>query len=260
VRENAQLRRLKDVTLRAYKRGDWRKMPIKENGQQLVQVPQEMVFPFYAKTMKLVADERMFLREKVYEMMLRARMWLQNHGLDLKVYDGWRSIELQENLFWYYMKMFTSGRFGQKDQFEKLDSPDLIRTYFKSLPPETQTAMLEVNRTYVSWPSKDPEAPSPHATGGAIDVWLFENGVEADLGVPFDWMEENAGAFYHLKSRRKRFPVDDQRVCWSRTKLILAMAKAGFSCYGPEFWHFNYGNQMDALVRGNVACYSYIEP
>jgi len=38
------------------------------------------------------------------------------------------------------------------------------------------------------------------------------------------------------------------------------MTKAGFSCYGPEIWHFNHGNQMDSLVKGGMAAYSYIEP
>jgi D-alanyl-D-alanine dipeptidase len=120
--------------------------------------------------------------------------------------------------------------------------------------------MREANRTFVSWPSKDPTCPSPHATGGAVDVWLVEEGSTANLGVPFDWMEEDAGTFYHLKRRRSRFSGNDSKVCRNRSKLILAMANAGFSCYGPEIWHFNYGNQMDALVKGGAACYSYIEP
>ena len=73
-------------------------------------------------------------------------------------------------------------------------------------------------------------------------------------------MEENAGAFYHLKFLRKRFHGNDKRICANRKILLLAMVKSGFTCYGPEIWHFNYGNQMDALVKGGHACYSYVEP
>ena len=258
--EYLELQRLRYVTLHAYRSGDWRKILIKDNGQPLVQVPESMVFPFYARVMKLVPDERIYLREEVLERVLKAQSWLRDRGLDLKVYDGWRSVELQENLFWYYMRSFTAKRFDQKDQFERLDSFDAIRSYFNSLPPELQAVMREANRTYVSWPSKDPVAPSPHTTGGAVDVWLFQDGQASNLGIPFDWMEDDAGAFYHLKLRRKRFSGVDRRICWNRTKIILSMAKAGFSCYGPELWHFNYGNQMDALVKGGPACYSYIEP
>lgn len=254
--EYIKLQRLRYVTLKAYRSGDWRKIPIKENNQKLVEVPKDITFPFYARVMRLVTDQRMYLREGVLEKVT----WLQNRGFDLKVYDGWRSVELQRNLFWYYMRAFTANKFGQKEQFDRLDSFDAIESYFNGLPPETQTVMRETNRTYVSWPSKDSIAPSPHATGGSVDVWLFEGKEASNLGVPFDWMEDNAGTFYHLKFRRKKFHGNDRRVCRNRSRLILSMAKAGFSCYGPEFWHFNCGNQMDALVKGGVACYSYIEP
>jgi len=210
--EYLQIQKLRFDTLRAYRSGDWRKIPIKENGQSLVQVPEAMVFPYYARVMKLVPDERIYLREEAFEKVLRAQSWLQARGFDLMVYDGWRSVELQENLFWYYMRAFTANKFDQKEQFDQLDSFDSIRDYFKSLPPELQAVMHEANRTYVSWPSKDPTAPSPHTTGGAVDIWLFEEGKAANLGIPFDWMEEDAGAFYHLKLRRKKFPGGDRRV------------------------------------------------
>ncbi len=158
------------------------------------------------------------------------------------------------------MRAFTAARFNKKKQFEKLKNFDEIKSYFESLSPEAQSVMRDANRTYVSWPSKDPISPSPHSTGGSVDVWLVQNGKEVNLGVPFDWMEEEAGAFYHLKLSRKRLAGNDQKVCKNRTTMILAMSGAGFSCYGPEFWHFNYGNQMDALVKGGIAKYSYIEP
>ena len=258
--EYIQMQRLRYVTLQAYKSGDWRKVPIKECGQPLVQVPADIAFPFYAKVMNLTSEEKMYLREEVLERVLRARVWLQNRGFDLKVYDGWRSVELQENLFWYYMRAFTAKKFNQGEQFNTLDGFDAIRAYFNNLSPELQTVMRDANRTFVSWPSKDPTAPSPHVTGGAVDVWIFEGQTASNLGVPFDWMEENAGAFYHLKLQRKRFHGNDRKVCRNRSSLILAMSHAGFSCYGPEFWHFNFGNQMDALVKNNTACYSYTEP
>ncbi len=97
-------------------------------------------------------------------------------------------------------------------------------------------------------------------TGGAIDVWLYQDGVPVNMGVPFDWMEENAGAFYHFRMNRPRFKGNDGNICERREVLLVAMVEAGFSCYGPEIWHFNYGNQMDALVKGGSAIYSYIEP
>ena len=255
-----KLQLIRYITLRAYKFGDWKKISIKENGQPLVRVPDKITFPFYFRVMKLVSDESIYLREEALKRVFKARSLLQRQKFDLRVYDGWRSMELQENLFWYYMRAFTAKRFNKKEEFERLNNFDSIRTYFNSLPPEVQTVMSEANRTYVSWPSKHHLCPSPHATGGAVDVWLFKDGKAVNLGVPFDWMEENAGAFYHLKFLRKRFHGNDKRICANRKILLLAMVKSGFTCYGPEIWHFNYGNQMDALVKGGHACYSYVEP
>lgn len=258
--DHIRLQLLRYSTLHAYRSGNWRKITIRETGDPLVEVPSEISFAYYAREMRLVDHERLYVRGQVLERLLTARSALQSKGFDLKLYDGWRSFELQEDLFWHYMNAFTAKRFNQKKYFDELKGSSEIRTYFETLSPDLQTTMREANQTYVSWPSKDPLAPSPHATGGAVDVWLFQEGLPVNLGIPFDWMEEDAGAFYHLKLRRKRFPGNDKRVCANRTQLILAMTQAGFSCYGPEVWHFNFGNQMDALVKGCPASYSYIEP
>lgn len=247
-------------TLSAYRNGDWRKILIDECGSRLIKVPEEMTFPFYARILKATEDERLFLREEVLEKVLLARKYLQNTGFDLKVYDGWRSLTLQENLFWVYLRLFTADRFGMSQAFHNFENASDIKSFFHTLSPEIQSAMMEANRTYVSWPTRDLMHPSPHSTGGSVDVWLFKDGEASSLGVSFDWMEEDAGAFYHLKWKRKKFPGNDNRVCRNREMLLLAMLKSGFSCYGPEIWHFNFGNQMDALVKGGKAIYSYIEP
>jgi len=211
---------LRFLTLRAYKHGDWKKVPIKENGQSLVIVPSEIAFPFYHRVMKLANEGNIYLRQKVLEKVLKARSLLNEKGFDLKVYDGWRSVELQENLFWHYMRTFTAIRFNRKEEFNNLVHTENFKEYFNSLSPEVRATMVEANKTYVSWPSKDSFCPSPHATGGSVDVWLFKDGEAADLGVPFDWMEEEAGAFYHLKLRRKRFFVKDEIVCRNRETLL----------------------------------------
>ncbi|MCB9802783.1 hypothetical protein H6761_02055 [Candidatus Nomurabacteria bacterium] len=247
-------------TLFSYKFGDWRKVRIIENNDLLVEIPSEMRYSYYCHSMHLTTDHRIFIRSSVLDRFLKARSILLDQGFDLIVYDGWRSYELQEKLFWYYMREFTADKFNLSAGFSGLVDCDDVRNYFFTLPKNVQSAMFDVNRAYVSWPSKDSMVPSPHATGGSIDVWPFRDGVAVDLGVPFDWMKEDAGTFYHLKARRKAFSDNDAMVIKNRSCLILAMVKAGFSCYGPEIWHFNYGNQMDGLVKHCDAFYSYTEP
>jgi D-alanyl-D-alanine dipeptidase len=253
-------RKVQFKTLFSYKYGSWRNLPIQENNEPLILVPQEICYPFYAKSMNLVEDDRLFLRERVLSMAFHARNIVQTEGFDLKVYDGWRSVSLQENLFWFYLKEFTVGKFDLQQNFQCAKTAEEIKTIFLSLTPTLQTTLKEANRVYVSWPSINHNSPSPHATGGSIDVWLYQNNQPADLGIPFDWMEDNAGAFYHLKWFRSRYSGSERTISKNRNLLIYAMTKAGFSCYGPEIWHYNYGNQMDSLVSGKVACYSYVEP
>lgn len=257
--DSLQLQYLRVRTLRAYRRGVWRRIAIRDNGEPLVEVPKEMTYPYYVEEMKLLNDGRVFLRAGVYRNYLKARALVAIAGYELVVYDGWRSVELQENLFWYYLKEFTARKFDLDAHFADCKSSPEIRESFLNLPATMQETLRAANRTYVSWPSKDANAPSPHVTGGAIDVWLHQNGKPVSIGVPFDWMEEDAGAFYHLKRKRKRF-AGDPVICERRSLILLSMWKAGFSCYGPEIWHFNCGNQMDALVQGGHARYSYIEP
>src|SRR5216683_3497682 len=240
----------------AYETGNWRNLPIEDNGEPLVLVPPHLCYPWYALEMRLTNDTRTFLRRTVYGLFLIARLSLNAMGFDLKVYDGWRSVELQENLFWYYLKRFTASRFNLQEQFQNCYSGAQIKRQFLSLPEAKQEELKKANTLYVSWPSTDPKSPSPHATGGSIDVWLYRNDKPANLGVPFDWMDEEAGAFYHLREERKSFGAEDMLVCYNREILLTAMVAAGFSCYPYEFWHFNYGNQMDSLVTGRQAFYS----
>lgn len=239
--------------------GQWKQVPIQDNQEVLVQVPEYFCFPFYADVLKVISDRRIFVRESVLTMFKKAHEIIKCFGMDLKIYDGWRSVDLQEKLYWLYMKQFTVASFPHLvSLFSAAIFATEIKTVFATLTKETQDTLHQLNRKYVSWPSKNKDFPSPHATGGAIDVWLFQDDKCVDLGVDFDSMEESAGAFYHLYSDRAKFHNDDM-VCEHRNLLLHAMTDAGFSCYPPEIWHFNYGNQMHALVTGGAACYSYIE-
>jgi len=260
TKDEAALRAIASQTKSAYSKSSWKDVPIVENEEPLVKIPWTISFPYYSKVMGLSGGEDIYLRKTVASRFFRARGKLLCFGYDLRVYDGWRSIELQENLFWFYLKEFALNTFPQiKVLFENCVEISEIKERFYQLPVTDQKILMEANCKYVSWPSSDLSSPSPHSTGGAVDVWLFKEDKPLDLGVPFDWMEESAGAFFHLRKDREKFS-NDEEVRKHRTALILAMVNSGFSCYEPEFWHFNLGNQMDGLVKGTNACYSYIEP
>lgn len=231
--------------------GGWRSAHIEECGEKLVKVEDEVAHSWYCHEMGLTDSPDLYLREGVYAMFNSARTILRGVGYDLRVYDGWRPVGLQETLFWYYFKLFTIKQFGLEDFFSLCQTGKQISDKLTTLPQGLRDKLMEVNKQYVSWPSTGAVCPSPHATGGAVDVWLFEDDMPVDLGVPFDWMEENAGAFYHLNNDAKPWQCEDSSAVNFRREILLrAMICAGFTCYPHEIWHFNFGNQMDATVRG----------
>ncbi len=255
-----------------YKENDWRMIQIVTKQDPLIRIPQKYCFPYYQVVMKLITVQQMYTRRGVFQRYLNACSILKSIDPDLEliILDAWRSLLLQENLYWRYMRKFTikAGPFRHirsmlKRHFRKA-SPASIKAAFLELPEKLQRKLEKYNRRYVSLPAKNP-SPSPHVTAGAIDVWLYKKGKPVDMGVLFDYMHEEAGAGYHLRSRRKLFfnkkgEPNDGLVCYYRNLMLYVMIRAGFSPYPEEFWHFNYGNQMHALVTGEPAIYGYIEP
>ena len=247
-------------TLAAYNRRRWQDMPIRETNEPLVEMSPSLCFPYYAHKMHLTADPRIFLREQVAERFTVAARIVAHYGYELRIYDGWRSLAVQEGIFWTYLKQYIVHQCGHHSTFAKAETAQEVKECFESLGPELQKVLREATEVYASWPSADLRCPSPHATGGSVDVWLYQDGHPVDMGVPFDHMEEEAGAFYHLSLPKKSMFPYRSLVSQRRSILLYAMVKAGFVSYAPEFWHFSYGNQMASVLTRKVASYSYIEP
>ncbi len=262
---NTALQIARVETVSSYRSGDWKELPIKECNEPLVKVPDSLAYPYYVKHMNIGVDTTMYLREGVLDKVLAAQKFIKElFSLDLMVYDAWRSYEVQEELFYLYLKKFTIPNFRQEiqDAFAAAETAQKIKATFDFLLPEIQNPLIKANRRFVSWPSRDLIKPAPHATGAAVDVMLHYGNQPIDMGVLFDHMDKKAGAFYHLKFFRKRF-AKEKLVTQARSAMLFAMLcleDSGFSVYPPEFWHFNFGNQMDSLVTKEVARYGYIEP
>ncbi|MFI0347899.1 MAG: hypothetical protein ACH346_03870, partial [Chthoniobacterales bacterium] len=109
-----------------------------------------------------------YLRKTVYEKLLAAQKLLPP-GLKFRLYEGYRSLQLQKKLFdarfakikklhpeWSYQQQFL--------ETTRLVSPVVTLTGAKNRPP--------------------------HSTGGAFDIYLINDKEEAvDMGIhPKDWM------------------------------------------------------------------------
>ncbi|GHC27480.1 M15 family metallopeptidase [Aidingimonas halophila] len=222
---------------------DWAvvaRIPIDASNEPLVPVslaPEPIkVFPAYAHGGLPGAVGECYLRESVYRRLLRAARSLPT-GFGLVVLDGWRPWRVQQYLF---DTLYATIQ----DKHSELDEAELMRR----------------TREFVSLPSRDPSAPSPHLTGGAVDVTLCDaDGLMLDMGTAFDEAMPGSHADYletlTTLDTRQRQARDRRRL------LYHAMLAEGFTNLPSEWWHFDYGDQLWAHYSGHSrAHYGPTEP
>ncbi|TFH87730.1 D-alanyl-D-alanine dipeptidase [Billgrantia azerbaijanica] len=193
------------------------------------------VFPAYARFSIPGAVPECFVRESVYRRLLAAARSLPS-GLGLVVLDGWRPWRVQQYLF-----------------------DTLYETLHDKHPALDEATLLARTREFVALPSRDPAAPSPHLTGGAVDVTLCDaDGLMLDMGSLFD---EATAASHSAHLETLAAPSAAQRRARDRRRLLYhAMAEQGFTNLPSEWWHYDFGDQLWAHYGGHArACYGPTE-
>lgn len=211
---------------------DWptlSQIPIAGSPERLVPTslapPPIRVFPAYARMEVPGAISECYLREGVYRRLLTVARSLPK-GLTLLVLDGWRPWRVQQYLFETLSEAI-------RDANPDIDEQELIKR----------------TREFVSLPSRSPEAPSPHLTGGAVDVTLCdEDGLPLDMGTLFDEAipASHAAALETQEASQRQTQARD-----NRRLLYHAMLAQGFTNLPSEWWHFDYGDQLWAHYHGH---------
>ena len=142
-------------------------------------------------------------------------------GLHLVVLDGWRPLTVQQRLREAFL----------------LD----IQQRFPHLSEEEQQHTLN---QFVAQPSSNPKRPSPHVTGGSVDVSICDaDGNLLDMGSAFDAPVDESWT-----SALESLPASAAQQ--NRRLLYHSMISHGFSNMPSEWWHFDFGNQLWALRTG----------
>ena len=152
----------------------YKELPIKENGERLVPIG-----PFAGnefdrlQTDSLYAGERenspydslegslvtIFMRQGTADRIRQAEELLPE-GYHLSVWDAHRTLEVQASLFKFY------------------------RGKLAELHPDWTDEQLDAGTTpYVSKPSRDPEKPATHNTGGSVDLDIIRLPDEAEARI-----------------------------------------------------------------------------
>ena len=221
---------------------DWspiREVPIRENNEPLVSLsylPEKMVVsPQYFIQNLPGSYPDLYTRAGVQEKLIAATRKLP-YGYKFVIFDTWRSIPTQQALF------------DQMKRFVKQEHPDYSEA-------EIQQAALRI----VALPSTDATKPSPHNTGGSIDLSIVdENGRLLDMGSPFDDISQRAKTtYYETEATDSKYDAVRQ----NRRLLYHVMTQVGFTNYSEEWWHFDYGNQNWASLTDNdFAIYGATKP
>lgn len=210
----------------------WQTVPIVDCGERLISLravhPCILVSPQYFQRRIPGAVDDCLAREGTARKLAQVAAGLSG-GLRLLVWDVWRSREVQTWLFEDYRAVL-------KRQYPRLSDSELDE---KTIP-------------FVSKPSTDPSAPSPHNTGGAVDLTLSDaSGLPLLMGTEFDEFTDRAvTAYYEILTADRALSPDEQTFVKNRRILSGAMHQAGFVNYSGEWWHFDYGDQWWANATG----------
>jgi len=169
----------------------------------------------------------LWARRSVAEKLVRVNRRLQGWGFHLFIWDAYRPPACQQGLwdFWW-----ERARYEQPDA----DNAAIRARVLKFVSDPTR------------FDQHDSTSIPTHATGAAIDLTLQhrETGALVEMGAGFDEMSERAASDYYERALETGEVVPDDPRLLHRRLLHWAMRAEGFVNYPPEFWHFDWGNQM----------------
>ena len=170
------------------------------------------------------------LRKEAADMLETAKTLLPE-GCRFVIWDAWRPVALQQELYTYYR--------------------DVIIEEFH-LAEKSPAEQAEFISQFVADPVADRTYPPAHTTGGAIDLTIAGPDGLLAMGTEFDaftdrtettWFEQNDA---------------DETVRDNRRLLYHIMTEAGFTNLASEWWHYETGDRNWSKVTGRPACYAGI--
>ncbi len=193
--------------------------------------------PYFEKVPGSIPE--LFLRQDVADRLVAINGVLQPHGLELYLFDGWRPQAIQRH-------------------FHDVWFPNWLRTHRPDIP---ESELMEEVERYWSAPTLTQASPSPHSTGGAVDLTLQYLTTKQPLymGGIFDDLTDNAHTDWF--ERFDPISMSDTEARKNRRLLFNVMSQAGFANNPTEWWHYSIGDQMWAkLLDKDAAYYPATEP
>jgi D-alanyl-D-alanine dipeptidase len=225
----------------------WSSLPIQENHEPLVALPEQLLriepHPYAALGAPYGLELSPFrLRQGVVDRLLQAQAILEQHQPEWQfaVFDAWRPVAVQA--------FMVDHAIGEECHRRGVDP--------MTDSPGRQAAVEDVGRFWAP-PSESAATPPPHSTGGAVDLTLADaQGQELAMGGAIDAIGPISEPLHYAAMAQQQ--PDSQEAFWHGRRLALteAMQAAGFAQHPNEWWHFSWGDQLWAWRTGAVqACY-----
>ena len=217
----------------------WKDVEILEAGEKLVSLnglhPDRISIEpqYFLQGIKDSMNE-CFVRETVAMMLYEASKLLPD-GYKFIVWDSWRPIETQRAIF---------NRYKEK--------------IWNQNPALSEEEVITSAQKYVSLPVLDEESPPPHSTGGAVDLSIIDQSDNyLDMGTYYDDFSKRAGTRYFEEKIEKgqNLSRKESVMLANRRLLFHTLTEVGFTNYPEEWWHYDYGNQFWAKIKGKSAVY-----
>jgi zinc D-Ala-D-Ala dipeptidase len=179
-------------------------------------------------TSKIAGDlDRVFyMRTGLLADLIQVGRDMNDRGWILKIEDGFRSMEMQSHLV------------RKPELFDVILKKCIWE--FGEVPPADM-----VFRRAIVLIANIPKIGT-HMSGSAVDISVFarDDGREIWRGYPYLEMSE------HTPMRSPFISESDLR---NRLEITEMMERRGFVHFPYEFWHFNQGDAMGHILRGNPA-------
>ncbi len=220
-----------------------RVVPIVDNGEPLVAIPLSLMrvepHPYVALGAPYGHIPPFSLRRSAVLRLEEAQRLLRERSPEkrLFVYDAYRPVAVQR-----FMIEHTANAIAASRGFDRAD-----------LSPEDEESVFA--DVYQLWapPTGDPAHPTPHSTGGAVDLSLADAaGVPIDMGSDVDGPPPQCLPDYY---RARVLQGDPEALRYDRNRSLLqeVMEAAGFHQLPTEWWHFSFGDQSWALIEQSAS-------
>lgn len=159
------------------------------------------------------------VRPGVAQALVQARQHLPA-GHQFLVCDGWRSWNIQERL------------------------ARMVLEKIRAAHPEWTEAQIQAESWTLAPLARVAARYNSHRYGGAVDLTIRgPDGLPLDMGGPVPCLDGTVARLLCYEFREDLKP-DEYRFRAHRRVLIQAMEAGGFQPYLPEFWHWEFRNDM----------------